>query len=31
VDAADCLLMKIPERLESVGVLMEPTSVAEKA
>jgi hypothetical protein len=30
VDAADCLV-KIPERLESVGVLMELTSVAEKA
>ena len=30
VDAAD-FLVKIPERLKAVGVLMEPTSVAEKA
>ncbi len=29
-DAAD-YLVKVPERLKSVGVLMEPTSVAEKA
>ncbi len=30
VDAAD-YLVKVPERLKAVGVLMEPTSVAEKA
>ncbi len=30
VDAAD-FLVKVPERLKAVGVLMEPTSVAEKA
>ncbi len=30
VDAAD-YMVKVPERLKSVGVLMEPTSVAEKA
>ncbi len=30
VDAVD-FLVKVPERLKSVGVLMEPTSVAEKA
>src|SRR5712691_4387152 len=30
VDAAD-YLVKIPERVKAVGVLMEPTSVAEKA
>jgi len=30
VDAAD-FLVKLPSRLEAVGVLMEPTSVAEKA
>ena len=30
VDAAD-FLVKVPERLRAVGVLMEPTSVAEKA
>jgi glucose 1-dehydrogenase len=30
VDAAD-YLVKLPSRLKSVGVLMEPTSVAEKA
>src|SRR5512141_2241707 len=30
VDAAE-YLVKVPERLKAVGVLMEPTSVAEKA
>ncbi len=30
VDAAE-FLVKVPERLKAVGVLMEPTSVAEKA
>jgi threonine dehydrogenase-like Zn-dependent dehydrogenase len=30
VDAVD-FMVKVPERLKSVGVLMEPTSVAEKA